>query len=67
MCGIFAINKTNLNSHEKEIVNSSLAFRGPDFQSSCIEYKGWTLYHSRLSIIGLGEENNQPILSLKVP
>ena len=65
MCGFFAINETNLNSHEKEIVNSSLAFRGPDFQSSCIEYKGWTLYHSRLSIIGLGEENNQPILSSK--
>ena len=65
MCGIFAINKTNLTSQDKHIVNSSLDFRGPDFQSSCTEYNGWTLYHSRLSIIGLGEENNQPLLTSK--
>tara|TARA_E500000178_G_C16632213_1_gene578179 strand:+ start:44 stop:307 length:264 start_codon:yes stop_codon:yes gene_type:complete len=60
VCGLFAINKTGLTVQEKILVKQSIDFRGPDFQSEFIEHSGWTLYHSRLAIIGLDKDFNQP-------
>ena len=61
MCGFFVS-----NYHFKDIgllkkkLDFNLSFRGPDFQSDVVEYKGWYLYHSRLSIIGISPNFNQP-------
>jgi asparagine synthase (glutamine-hydrolysing) len=66
MCGIngiFHFQKSNSISGELELMNQTLAHRGPDaegvFKESAIE-----LGHRRLSIIDVSENANQPMVSL---
>ncbi|MBM7072029.1 hypothetical protein JQC92_08300 [Shewanella sp. 202IG2-18] len=61
MCGFFITNASVLPRDAEKILEQTLRFRGPDYSSGLIEYKGWYAYHSRLSIIDLNEEANQPI------
>ena len=65
MCGLFASNDPRINESSEHIINSRLAFRGPDGQSGIITHKDWKLYHSRLSIIAPVEEFSQPFFSKK--
>ena len=60
MCGFFASNDPSVNQSHLPLINKRLAFRGPDFQSKLISFKGWSLYHSRLSIIATEERFSQP-------
>ena len=61
MCGFFASNyHFNDIGLLKKKLDFNLSFRGPDFQSDVVEYKGWYLYHARLSIIGISPNFNQP-------
>lgn len=60
MCGVFAINRLNVSAADREVISRSLSFRGPDYQSDFIEHAGWTIFHSRLAIIGLKNDFNQP-------
>lgn len=63
MCGFFAIKKINLTERDKNLVKTSIDFRGPDYQSEFIQYAGWTVYHARLSIIGINIAANQPLVT----
>lgn len=63
MCGFFLINQIELNDDQRSIIKRGLDFRGPDYQSQFVEYAGWTLYHTRLSIIGLDNKYNQPFIT----
>ena len=64
MCGFFLTNDPLFNESYYEVVESRLRFRGPDYSSGVIIYKGWSLYHSRLSIIDVeGTTANQPLFS----
>ncbi|HAW9422330.1 TPA: asparagine synthase, partial [Escherichia coli] len=65
MCGFFITNNPSINSSHLKLVEDSLAFRGPDFSSGLINTNGWIVYHSRLSIIDLTEDANQPIFDSK--
>lgn len=65
MCGFFITNNPSINSSHLKLVEDSLVFRGPDFSSGFINTNGWIVYHSRLSIIDLTEDANQPIFDSK--
>ena len=60
MCGFFISNNKNIGERHLSIINSRLSFRGPDFQSSLIQHKGWNIYHARLSIIAEQKDFSQP-------
>ncbi len=60
MCGFFASNDPFVNQDHLSLINDRLSFRGPDFQSELVSFKGWSLYHSRLSIIATEEKFSQP-------
>jgi len=60
MCGFFASNDPFVNQDHLSLINDRLSFRGPDFQSQLVSFKGWFLYHSRLSIIATEDEFSQP-------
>ena len=60
MCGIFASNDPRVKDKHLDMINSRLAFRGPDGQSELISCGDWKLYHSRLSIIAPVDEFSQP-------
>jgi asparagine synthase (glutamine-hydrolysing) len=60
MCGFFLTNERSVFKDLSNILAKRLAFRGPDFQSEVIYHKGWRLYHSRLSIIGIDRSYVQP-------
>lgn len=62
MCGFFITNDIAINEDHYNTINIGLKFRGPDFQSKLLSINGWKVYHSRLSIIGLDNNNNQPII-----
>lgn len=63
MCGFFASNDPSITKDSEDIINSRLAFRGPDGQSGMVFHKDWKLYHSRLSIIAPVEKFSQPFFS----
>lgn len=63
MCGFFASNDPVLGKEHEDTIHRGLAFRGPDYQSGVIQHNGWTLYHSRLSIIAPIETYAQPFIS----
>ncbi|HCR9748300.1 TPA: asparagine synthase [Citrobacter koseri] len=65
MCGFFITNNPLVNSSHESIIESKLRFRGPDYSSGFVYHKNWIAYHSRLSIIGLESNANQPIISHK--
>ena len=60
MCGFFASNDPSISNDHYDKIKSRLSFRGPDFQSKLIKFKGWSLFHSRLSIIATPDTYNQP-------
>lgn len=60
MCGFFASNDPFVSQDHLSLINDRLSFRGPDFQSELVSFKGWHLYHSRLSIIATEEKFSQP-------
>lgn len=62
MCGIFASNDPIIKTYHEKTISNHLDFRGPDYQSGLISFKGWKLYHSRLSIIGIDKKYNQPFV-----
>lgn len=62
MCGFFISNSSVIHKSHEHLIEENLRFRGPDFSSGLIEHLGWKVYHSRLSIIGLEEGNNQPLI-----
>lgn len=64
MCGIAGVyfKKNFYDSFPHNEILSSLKHRGPDHQNYVIR-PPVIFYHARLSIIGIGEENNQPHLS----
>lgn len=57
MCGIIG---SNFKSNKFQIALEMLSHRGPD-NSSILEYKNIQLGHTRLSIIDLNDEANQPM------
>jgi len=63
MCGFLISNNPRISSAESEVIHDSLRFRGPDYQSGLVGVNGWSVYHSRLSILGLDESSNQPIIN----
>ena len=63
MCGFFISNSEIISSEHEEEIHKRLFFRGPDYNSGLIKYNGWNVYHSRLSIIGLDDSSNQPIIN----
>ena len=56
-------NDPTITKDSEDIINSRLAFRGPDGQSGMVFHKDWKLYHSRLSIIAPVEKFSQPFFS----
>ena len=60
MCGIAGV--ITKNKFKVEDVLSTLNHRGPD-NSGFYKYKNLTLFHSRLSILDLSENGNQPMIS----
>jgi len=63
MCGFFITNDPLISESDYETINKRLSFRGPDFQSGLIKHCGWTLYHSRLSIIATNPRYSQPFFT----
>lgn len=61
MCGFFATNDNSL-ALSKKTLDETIGFRGPDYRSDVVSYKGWRVYHARLSIISIDETANQPII-----
>lgn len=57
MCGFFISNELGLPSNLEDIVEENLRFRGPDYSSGIISFKGWHLYHSRLAIISIHDNS----------
>lgn len=62
MCGFFISNSSKINKKHEKIIEEKLRFRGPDSSSGLIEHNKWKAYHSRLSIIDLSVETNQPMI-----
>lgn len=62
MCGFFISNCHTVNL-TKKVLDDSLGFRGPDFQSEIVKFRGWSVYHARLSIIATNDHANQPIIT----
>ncbi|WP_299490224.1 asparagine synthetase B [uncultured Shewanella sp.] len=62
MCGIFISNDPSITKDKLNIIDKTLAFRGPDCSSGLIAFHNWKAYHSRLSIIDLDSGVNQPVL-----
>jgi asparagine synthase (glutamine-hydrolysing) len=60
VCGFFASNHPSIDDRKLPIIERRVGFRGPDFQSQLVRYKGWALYHARLSIIAPDERFSQP-------
>ncbi|RUO59621.1 asparagine synthetase B family protein [Pseudidiomarina marina] len=61
MCGYFLTNSTLVDNAAINRIRKYIDFRGPDYQSGIIDFKGWKLYHARLSIIDPENDNsNQP-------
>ncbi len=60
MCGIAGV--ITKKGFKVEDVLSTLNHRGPD-SSGFYEYRDLTLFHSRLSILDLSENGNQPMIS----
>jgi asparagine synthase (glutamine-hydrolysing) len=63
MCGLFASNDPIISKSSHDVINSRLAFRGPDGQSELVIHHDWKLYHSRLSIIAPIAKYFQPFFS----
>ena len=62
MCGFFATNDHDLVL-DRYNLDQWIGFRGPDFRSDVIEYKGWRVYHARLAVISLSHLAIQPIIN----
>ena len=60
MCGFFATQIECDKRSLSEILNKHLRFRGPDYYSGILHYKGWLIAHARLSIIEGSYYSNQP-------
>ena len=63
MCGFFVTNDSSISEEDFKIVDKRLSFRGPDFQSGLVKHCGWSLYHSRLSIIATNPKYSQPFFT----
>lgn len=63
MCGFFITNNPKVTLGQESIVEKTLRFRGPDYSSGFIKKGNWIIYHSRLSIIDMEAEANQPIIN----
>ncbi len=63
MCGFFVTNDSSISEKDFQIVDKRLSFRGPDFQSGLVKHSGWSLYHSRLSIIATNPRYSQPFFT----
>lgn len=64
MCGIFATTRPDLWTSRIDEVLESLSHRGPDGNGSWADPQGSVLLaHTRLAIIGLGPEADQPLAS----
>ena len=61
MCGFFISNDPSVGLEHANIIEKSLNFRGPDYNSGLISHNGWHAFHSRLAIIDLDQEANQPV------
>lgn len=60
MCGFFISNDQQVSTADLANLKAQIGFRGPDYQSGLIEYKGWKVFHARLTIIGLSDDFSQP-------
>lgn len=61
MCGFFISNDPIVGSSNSSLIEDSLNFRGPDYNSGLIKHNKWWAFHSRLAIIDLNKEANQPV------
>ncbi|KZM44892.1 asparagine synthetase [Marinomonas sp. SBI22] len=61
MCGLFVSNNPSVNASSLSTISACLKFRGPDSSSGLVFHHKWSLYHSRLSIIDVSEQENQPV------
>ncbi len=63
MCGIAGQLSLNRSLKQNNLINISLSHRGPHNKSSVKLNKNLILYHTRLKIIDLSDESNQPMRS----
>lgn len=63
MCGIAGQFDLNKNINENFLINKSLSHRGPHNSNSIKLKKNLILYHTRLKIIDLSDNSNQPMSS----